>query len=556
MHSVYLIKALNSEKGLASLAQALNMIFGMLLLSLLPMSAIAESTTTPLIDERATPVMVWNREITQLRGYFENVSPAQRAAGVEQRILAIPSGQPSYKVDARDSVVGKYSGAWIFVNDTIIFGLMTQDANISEGETFEALKQKTVANLQAWLAVRAEQEKWPLILEGLALSVAASIVFGVALIYAIRFNNRWLAKRGEAMSDPTLSPLMISDVNIKPYLIALEIGVFKLVFWGLVLALAYVWATFVLSQFPYSKPWGVHLSAFLLQMFKDFGIGIVNAMPDLFTVLVVFLLTRLFVRVITAFFYSAESGIFQSVWLQPETARATRRLVVVLIWIFALVIAYPYLPGAHTEAFKGVSVFVGLMLSLGSAGMVGQVVGGLVVVYSRAFRTGEYVKIGEYEGEIREIGILSTKMLTLKHEEITIPNAVLVGSTTVNYSRHADGGGSILSTSVTIGYDAPWRQVHGLLLMAAERTPTVLKTPEPRVLQRSLSDFYVEYQLLFRIKHPEQRYLILSELHGQIQDAFNEYGVQIMSPHFEMQPDTTIVVPEADWFKRPAGDGL
>lgn len=215
-------------------------------------------------------------------------------------------------------------------------------------------------------------------------------------------------------------------------------------------------------------------------------------------------------------------------------------------------IAYPYLPGAHTEAFKGVSVFVGLMLSLGSAGMVGQVVGGLVVVYSRAFRTGEYVKIGDYEGEIREIGILSTKMLTVKQEEITIPNAVLVGSTTVNYSRHAEGGGSILSTSVTIGYDAPWRQVHGLLLMAAERTPGVLKDPTPRVLQRSLSDFYVEYQLLFRIKQPEQRYLILSELHGHIQDAFNEYGVQIMSPHFEMQPDTAIIVPKNDWRKPPA----
>ncbi|MGY6277265.1 mechanosensitive ion channel family protein [Methylomonas sp. MgM2] len=524
-----------------------------LLLSLFPAIAITESKLAPVkIDEKATPIIVWNREITELRGYFENLSPRERAVGIVDRILSIPTDQSSYKVEAKDAVMAQYTGAWILVNDKIIFGLMLQDANIAAGESFEALKQKTVDNLRAWLAVRAEQQRWPLLLRGGALSIAATIIFGIILIYSLRFSNRWLAKRSAEMSDFTLAPFMIGDVNIKPYVIALEIGVFKLGFWGLGLALAYVWATFVFHQFPYSKPWGSQLSVFLMQMFKDFGVAILQAMPDLFTVAVIFLLTRLFVRVITAFFYSAERGLFQSVWLQPETARATRRLVVVLIWIFALVVAYPYLPGAHTEAFKGVSVFVGLMLSLGSAGMVGQIVGGLVVVYSRAFRTGEYVRIGEYEGVIREIGILSTKMLTLKQEEITIPNAVLVGSTTVNYSRYSEGGGSILSTTVTIGYDAPWRQVHSLLQMAAKRTPGVLSEPEPRVFQRSLSDFYVEYQLLFRIGRPEQRYAVLSELHGQIQDIFNEYGVQIMSPHFEAQPEAAIVVPESDWRKPPA----
>jgi len=528
-------------------------LFFIFLISLLPQYAVAESkSAATLVDEQATPVIVWNREITQLRGHFENISPAQRAASIADRILAIPSDQPSYEVEAKDAVIAQYKGAWILVNDKIIFGLMTQDANLADGETFEALKQKTIDNLKAWLAVRAEQQKWPLILEGLMLAIIATVVFGIMLTYSLRFNNRWLAKRNQAISDPSLSAITIGDVNIKPYLISLEIGVFKFVFWGLGMALAYVWATFVLNQFPYSRPWGAQLSDFLLQIFKNFGIAILHATPNMFTVLVIFLLTRLFVRVITAFFYSAERGIFQSVWLQPETARATRRLVVVLIWIFALVIAYPYLPGAHTEAFKGVSVFVGLMLSLGSAGMVGQVVGGLVVVYSRAFRIGEYVRIGEYEGEIREIGILSTKMLTLKQEEITIPNAVLVASTTVNFSRHAGGGGSILTTTVTIGYDVPWRQVHALLLLAAERTSGVLQNPQPRVLQGALSDFYVEYQLLFRINSPEQRYAVLSELHGQIQDAFNEYDVQIMSPHFEAQPEVAIVVPKADWRKPPS----
>ena len=525
----------------------------MLLLILSPVLSAAQTGAKQALQmTEPVPVIVWNREITQLRAPFEQLSPEQRAAIVVEHILEIPSGQTDYKVEAIDGTLGKYTGAWIRVNRRNVFGLLTQDADIENGESFEVFKQKAVANLQAWLAVRAEQEKWPLILKGLGLSIAATLAFGLSLIASIRFGGRWLAWRSAGISDGTSKPIMIGDVNVKPYLIALEIGVFKLLFWGFGLALAYIWATFVLNQFPYSEPWGTQLSVFLFELFKDFGLAIIDATPDLFTVLVIYLLTRLFVRVITAFFHSAESGTFESAWLQPETARATRRLLVVLVWIFALVVAYPYIPGSRTEAFKGVSVFVGLMLSLGSAGMVGQVVGGLVVVYSRAFRSGEYVKIGEYEGLISEIGVLSTKMLTLKQEEITIPNAVLVGATTVNYSRHAEGGGAILSTSVTIGYDTPWRQVHGLLLLAAERTPDIIQEPAPRVLQRSLSDFYVEYQLLFRIPKPEQRFLILSELHAQIQDAFNEFGVQIMSPHFEMQPVETIVVPKTDWRKPPS----
>jgi small-conductance mechanosensitive channel len=522
-------------------------LFGLLLFPVLSFSA-----SEAIAPVESVAVVVWNREITRFRAAYEHISAAQRAKGAAEHILEIPSGKAEYKIEAIDGTMGSYSGAWIRVNDRNIFGILKQDIDSENDETFEAFKQKTVDNLRTWLVIRSEQEKWPLILKGLGFSLVASLAYGLILIASIRYGRSWLNKRASAVSDGTSKSIIIGDVNIKPYLISLEIGLFKILIWGLGLALGYILATFVLSQFPYSEPWGTQLSAFLFDLFKEFGLAFVAATPNLFTVLVIYLLTNLFVRVVTAFFRSAESGIFQSVWLQPETARATRRMVVVLVWIFALVVAYPYIPGSSSEAFKGISVFLGLMLSLGSAGMVGQVVGGLVVVYSRAFRTGEYVKIGEHEGFIREIGVLSTKMSTFKQEEITIPNAVLVSATTVNYSRHAEGGSAVMSTTITIGYDTPWRQVHGLLLLAAERTPDIMQNPLPRVMQRALSDFYVEYQLLFRIPKPEQRNLILSELHGQIQDAFNEYGVQIMSPHFEMQPDGVVVVPKSDWRKPPS----
>ena len=203
-------------------------------------------------------------------------------------------------------------------------------------------------------------------------------------------------------------------------------------------------------------------------------------------------MTRLIARITSVIFSEIENGDVKVSWMQADTARATRRLVIVLIWIFAITVAYPYIPGSSTDAFKGVSVFVGLMVSLGSAGLINQVMSGLVVVYSRALQIGEYVRVGEDVGTVTEIGMLSTKILTRKREEITIPNAVMVGTKTINYSRHAGDDGGGVGTTVTIGYDAPWRLVHEMLLHAAEQTTGVRKNPPPRVWQKSLSDFYVE----------------------------------------------------------------
>jgi small-conductance mechanosensitive channel len=155
-------------------------------------------------------------------------------------------------------------------------------------------------------------------------------------------------------------------------------------------------------------------------------------------------------------------------------------------------------------------------------------------------------------GRVTEVGMLSTKLLTRKREEITIPNAVLVGTKTVNYSRHAGDDGSGLGTTITIGYDAPWRQVHAMLLHAAAQTAGLRKDPAPKVWQRSLEDFYVEYELVVSLDQPEDRVPILSELHMHIQDAFNEQGVQIMSPHFENQPHQKVFVPKSQWFPKPS----
>jgi small-conductance mechanosensitive channel len=323
---------------------------------------------------------------------------------------------------------------------------------------------------------------------------------------------------------------------------------------ALSLFLAYAWLTFVLRQFPYTRPWGEALRGFVLATLMTLGGGMVAALPGLFTVVLIVLITRLVVRGANAVFRAAEEGRLTLPGVYAETAQSTRRLAVALLWLFAVVVAYPYLPGSGTDAFKGVSVFVGLMLSLGSSGLVNQAMSSFMITYSRALRLGDYVGIGEVEGTVVHTGMLATKVLTKRNEEVTLPNAVVASSTITNYSRHS-GEGVFAKTSVTIGYDTPWRQVEALLLLAASRTAGVRAEPPARVLQTGLQDFYVEYTLMVALEHPDDRLRVLSDLHGHIQDAFNEHGVQIMSPNYEADPAAPKVVPKGQWFAPPAKPG-
>jgi small-conductance mechanosensitive channel len=212
--------------------------------------------------------------------------------------------------------------------------------------------------------------------------------------------------------------------------------------------------------------------------------------------------------------------------------------------------AFPYVPGSDTDAFRGISVALGLMVTLGSSGLVNQVMSGLVVTYSRALRLGDFVRIGDVEGTITDVGLLSTKLRTLKAEEITIPNAVVVSQTTTDYSRYPEA--VLTAASITVGYNVPWRQAHALLLLAAERTPGVRREPIPRVMQLALEDVRVNYTLIFCLEDQQLRNVALSALHAHILDLFNEYGVQIVTPNYEADPPEPKVVPKADWFAAPA----
>ena len=216
-------------------------------------------------------------------------------------------------------------------------------------------------------------------------------------------------------------------------------------------------------------------------------------------------------------------------------------------------VAYPYIPGSSSDAFKGVSVFIGLVVSLGSSGIINQLMSGLTIIYSRSLKVGDVVEVGDVEGLVIAMSMLSIKVRTFQGEEVTVPNAVVISQSTKNFTKPApEGGGTFLGTEVTIGYDTPWRQVRAMLVLAAERTQNVRCEPKPRVLQRSLEDFYVRYRLLVCLEDPRQRSATLDRLLANILDAFNEFGVQITSPHYENDPHHRKTVPPEKWFNAPA----
>ncbi|PLV18025.1 mechanosensitive ion channel protein MscS [Pseudomonas guariconensis] len=330
-----------------------------------------------------------------------------------------------------------------------------------------------------------------------------------------------------------------------------------LLYWLLLLLFSYQWMSFVLSRFPYTRPWGESLNVYLWNLVEHLLRGVLDAIPGIAVAVSIFFIARgisgFTKRVLERM---SRPGTLR--WLTAETLKPTTRLASLGIWLFALVMAYPYLPGSDTDAFKGLSVLLGLMISLGATSVIGQGMAGLILTYTRTLRAGEFVRIADHEGTVMEVGMFTTTIRTGLGEVLTLPNSMITGAVTKNYSRIVQGQGYVVDTVVTIGYDTPWRQVHAMLIEAARRTPGIVEQPSPQVFQTALSDFYPEYRLVAQAipSEPRPRAELLSMLHANIQDVFNEYGVQIMSPHYLADPEQAKFVPPERWHAAPAAPRL
>jgi small-conductance mechanosensitive channel len=524
-------------------------------LTAVPVSAAEKPQPPPDAATAAAPkeaaLVLWDQPITVFRSSFAGQNAQERAAQAAERIQSLPLGSESAEIKFEPAKIGAEEGVAFSANSHQLFFLTAGDLAPDSKQTLNAEAQTVATALRVALRARVDQRQWSTLLMSIAhVLIATLILFG--LMWLWRRIRIWLLRTLETTALLPEKSLHLFAVDLRMHILQGGRAAIRLISAAVVFVLGYGWLVYSLEQFPYTASLGEKLEAFLVQLFLGFGRGALAAIPGLIAVVIIILIARWGARLINTVFQEVEKGRLLLPGLERETARTTRTLLIAVVWLFALVVAYPYIPGSDTDAFKGLSVLIGLMITLGSTGLINQIISGLFVIYSKSVKSGDYVRIGDIEGEVINVGSLATKLRTPRQEEITLPHSVLVGTATTNYSRLAGEDGMVITVSVTIGYDVPWRQVHALLLLGASRTPGIRQEPPPRVLQRELSDFYVQYHLLAHLEEGESRAAVLSELHAQIQDAFNEHGTQIMSPHFEAQPKKPVLVPKSAWYAPPA----
>jgi small-conductance mechanosensitive channel len=510
------------------------------------------STAAAVADARSAgqpaTLMYANRPIVVFRATVLGRTPAERAAAAVLFIDRVVETSP----DARVTTGRVGDAVSVNIGAPAVFAILPADVDTLAGETLDGVSAETVARLQRAFDEAVElRQPWRLVRGGVLALVGTLVYAGLLLL--VRRTHRATVQRLNRTTEHHLQKLTrgadIVRASRLPDILMRGVDAIAML---VVLAITYPWLTFVLRRFPYTRPWGESLRTALITTGLSFGRRLLDSLPDLLMVLAIVVITRFFVRLSNYLFDAVEHERVVVRGIYPEIAQPTRRIVAVLMWLLAIVLAYPYLPGSSSDAFKGVSVFVGVIVSLGSSGIMNQIMSGLTITYSRALAVGDFVKVGEIEGTVEQLGFLSLKIKTERREAITIPNALVVSTSTINYSRFAAREGVKVSTSVTIGYNTPWRQVEALLMLAASRTPGIRREPPPVVRQTALLDFYVKYTVLVCLDQPRQRVPILHALHANILDAFNEYGVQITSPNYESDPGELKVVPKSQWYAAPA----
>ncbi|MBI1955776.1 MAG: mechanosensitive ion channel [Acidobacteria bacterium] len=278
--------------------------------------------------------------------------------------------------------------------------------------------------------------------------------------------------------------------------------------------------------------------------------GFVRYLPNLFYILVIVVFTRFMIQILEFSFEQAHRGVINlEPWIHRDVARPTSQIAKAILIVLALFFIAPLLPGIGNTTAEAIAVMIGLMVSLGSTSTVGNVIAGVVLTYMRPYKIGDRIQLGDTVGDVLERTFMYTKVLTIKNEEVIVPSLQALGGAMINYSARAKQEGLILHTSVTIGYDVPWRKVHELLIQAAGRTAGVLQEPRPYVLQTSLDDWYVSYQINAYTDEPNRMATIYAELHQNIQDCFNEGGVESMSPHYYQLRDGNAVTIPPDYLK-------
>jgi small-conductance mechanosensitive channel len=505
----------------------------------------------PALEEAiaTAPVEVDGEILFRVRG--ASALPAEKRAGnIAARIVGIARDRNFQLAEVRAEE--SEHGTSIMAGKTTVMVVVEADAKL------ESVSRQVLATLyqqrirQAITDYRAERTPDALG-AAVARTLAATVI--LALLAALVV---WLARRGEfrlkrlyerrleVFQGQTLRILRLDrawEVIRGTIGVARSIGL-------LVLAIAY--AQYVLVQFPATRGAGTRMLGYVLGPLESMGRGFVGIIPDLIVLVIIYFIARYGLVLLRLYFDAVERGTLAIDGFDPEWAQPTYKLLRAVAIVFALVVAYPYVPGSGSDAFKGISIFIGVVFSLGSSSAVSNIIAGYMMTYRRAFRLGDRVKIGGFTGDVTAVRLQVTHLKTFKNEEVIVPNSSVLNSEVINYSTLARTTGLILHTTVGIGYETPWRQVEGMLLEAARRTAGLNPEPAPFVRELALGDFCVTYELNAYCGDAQAMNALYAAMHRQILDVFNEYGVQIMTPAYEGDPPEPKVVPKDKWFTPPA----
>jgi len=507
----------------------------------------------PELEDAATferaPVTLDGEQLFQVRGATAYPA-AERAKAIRERIKSL-AGDKSVPADSL-RVIESADRSSLVAPGHFVMAVFDEDAQaerFSRHVLAETLRNEIVRSVK-----RFREDRTPRVLLVNGIRALAVILGALLLLWLTNRLYRRLGRWFRRRLDTRIVRLrkMTGRVAQTETLTALIGGLFTAVRVGWILLIAYFSLNIVLGFFPWTRSLSRRVLGIVLDPLQSIGAAFVDALPGLVFIALLWIVTRYVLKVVRVFFSGIDQNKITVAGFDRDWAMPTYRIAYVVILAFAVVIAYPYIPGSGSDAFKGVSLFIGIIFSLGSSSFISNVIAGYTLIYRRAFKIGDRVRIGEIEGLVSGSGALVTHLRTLKNEDIVVPNSLILNSDITNFSTLASTRGLILHTTVGIGYETPWRQVDAMLKLAAERTPGVLEEPAPFVWVKSLGDFAVTYELNVYTDDPPHQARLYSALHRNVLDAFNEFGVQIMTPAYEGDPNVPKVVPKDAWFAPPA----
>lgn len=508
--------------------------------TLCPAAPPAKQATSP--TQTAEAVLFDNQPLFTISSGILSFTPQERAQAISQRLEKV-SRDPLLS-STMITIADHETTTDIVLQDLVLMSVTEADAR-AVGVPRQQLAQTYAETIRAAIkAYKSERTLRNLLIDA-GQALAVTLVLVVLLTLLKRTFPRLVALI-ESSKGTRIRTLRFQSIEVlhEDRAVSMLLSLLRFLRTLLVIGLLYIYIPLVLSFFPWTEGVAARLFGYIeTPLIKIWQAGVAY-LPNIFFIAVITVCTFYLLRFIRFLFNEVERQNISLPGFYPDWAMPSFKITRFLIIAFAVVVAFPYLPGSSSPAFKGVSVFLGVLFSLGSSSAVANVVAGVILTYMRAFTVGDRVKIADTMGDVIEKTLLVTRIRTSKNVDITIPNAMVLGSHIINYSSSTQ---LILHTTVTIGYDVPWRQVHELLIAAARSTERIVGEPAPFVLQTALNDFYVSYELNAYTDAPSSMAQVYSDLHTNIQEQFNKAGVEIMSPHYSALRDGNSSTIPADY---------